>query len=297
MSTNQQYLCLVVKGNEGYSKNYMKVNKINLLWIASIVWLLAGFNVLKIGVETYREYLTLLNVFISLIIFIIFWVMVFKKLVIKHTKRILAFTEKQYFWNFFDFRSFMIMAFMIGFGIIIRGFNLAPDIFIAVFYTGLGAALFLAGVLFGVAYFKNRKGKTIMKKLLDLAFGYFIAAMAGGVFYREFTKFNAFESTTSLAFVHLHLMVLGTFLFLLLFLFVKQIPLAEERNFKRFMILYNISLPFMVGMFIVRGVLQVLETPLSKGMNGMISGFAGISHIMMLISFVLLFTSLKKAVK
>ncbi len=28
-----------------------------------------------------------------------------------------------------------------------------------------------------------------MKKLWNLAFGYFLAAMAGGVFYREFTKY------------------------------------------------------------------------------------------------------------
>ena len=31
-----------------------------------------------------------------------------------------------------------------------------------------------------------------MKKLLNTAFIYALAAMAGGVFYREFTKFNGF---------------------------------------------------------------------------------------------------------
>ena len=41
----------------------------------------------------------------------------------------------------------------------IRAFNLLPDRFIAFFYTGLGAALFLAGILFGINFFKAIKEK------------------------------------------------------------------------------------------------------------------------------------------
>ena len=37
-----------------------------------------------------------------------------------------------------------------------------------------------------------------MKKLLNTAFIYALAAMAGGVFYREFTKFNGFSGRTAL---------------------------------------------------------------------------------------------------
>ncbi|WP_270845015.1 hypothetical protein [Thomasclavelia ramosa] len=51
----------------------MKVKKHNLLLIASIVWLIAGFNILKIGIETYVGYTKLLNFFLSIIVFIIFW--------------------------------------------------------------------------------------------------------------------------------------------------------------------------------------------------------------------------------
>ena len=52
----------------------MKVKKHNLLLIASIVWLIAGFNILKIGIETYVGYTKLLNFFLSIIVFIIFLV-------------------------------------------------------------------------------------------------------------------------------------------------------------------------------------------------------------------------------
>lgn len=41
-----------------------------------------------------------------------------------------------------------------------------------------------------------------MKKLLNTAFIYALAAMAGGVFYREFTKFNGFSGRTALGLVH-----------------------------------------------------------------------------------------------
>lgn len=46
-------------------------------------------------------------------------------------------------------------------------------------------------------------------------------------------------------------------------------------------------------MFIIRGIFQVLSIELSATINAIISGFAGISHIFMLISFILLFISLK----
>ena len=55
-----------------------------------------------------------------------------------------------------------------------------------------------------------------MKKLWNLAFGYFLAAMAGGVFYREFTKYFGFTGETALGYLHVHLLVLGTVLFLFL---------------------------------------------------------------------------------
>ena len=41
------------------------------------------------------------------------------------------------------------MAVMMAGGIGLRASGLAPERFIAVFYTGLGAALLLAGLLFG----------------------------------------------------------------------------------------------------------------------------------------------------
>lgn len=133
-----------------------------------------------------------------------------------------------------------------------------------------------------------------MKKYINIAFVYAIAAIACGVFYREFTKFNGFTGKTTLAFTHLHLFVLGTFLFLILAIFSQITNVIEQKAFTWFLKLYNVGLPFMVIMFFVRGIPQVLGIELSKGASSAISGIAGIAHIIMTISIVLLFMALRK---
>lgn len=134
----------------------MKVSKNTLLLIACLVWGFAGFNILKIGVNAYSNFLSPINFTLSLAVFVIFQVFIFGKLVKKHVSRINAYKEnKQFFLNFFDVKSFIIMAFMMTFGIVLRATNIAPERFIAVFYTGLGSALALAGLLFGYHFAKT----------------------------------------------------------------------------------------------------------------------------------------------
>lgn len=133
-----------------------------------------------------------------------------------------------------------------------------------------------------------------MKKMIHTSLVYFVLAMIGGVFYREFTKFSAFTGITALKVLHTHLLVLGMFLFLILALMCKVTELEKEKLFQKFFLLYNIALPFMVIMMLIRGILQVINVQNLGIWNSMISGFAGISHVLMLISFLLLFISLKK---
>lgn len=278
----------------------MKVKKHHLLFFACIVWMIAGFNVLKIGIESYNEYRTILNYGLTILVFLIFWFMVFYKLTVKHTTRIQGYEEeKQFFYKFFDLKSFFIMAFMISFGIIIRTFHLFPERFIAVFYTGLGAALFLAGVLFGFNYLtvlkrKDKEKPISMKKIMNASLIYFVLAMAGGVFYREFTKWNGYTEPTTLGVLHVHLLVMGTIMFLLIALFAKVTDLEKNSLFKKFFVLYNVALPFMVVMMLIRGIVQVLAIDLGKMGNGMLSGFAGLSHIAMMVSLLTLLIALKK---
>ncbi len=132
----------------------MKVKKHTLLLIACLVWIIAGFNVLRIGVLAYPPYLTPLNFLLTLVVFSLFQKFIFGPLVNKHTDRITGYLEERHFFmKFFDVKSFLIMAFMIVGGIYLRVSGLAPDRFVAVFYTGLGASLMTAGILFGKNYY------------------------------------------------------------------------------------------------------------------------------------------------
>ena len=130
-----------------------------------------------------------------------------------------------------------------------------------------------------------------MKKLLNTAFIY---ALAGGVFYREFTKFNGFSGRAALGLVHTHLFLLGTMFFLLAALFSKELDWARGRNFRLFYGLYNTGLCVTAVMLAVRGAAQVLALPLSRGMDAAISGVAGLGHICLGAGLVVFFLSLKK---
>ena len=133
-----------------------------------------------------------------------------------------------------------------------------------------------------------------MKKEIKISTYYLVFALISGVFYREFTKWNGFIGTTALGKTHLHLFVLGTLLYLVLGLFVVNTDLGKQKEYHRFQIIYNIALPFMVVMFYVRGITQVLAVELSKGMDAAISGVSGIAHILMAIAFFFLFRGLWK---
>ena len=134
----------------------LKIRKKHLLLLAGLVWMAAGANILRIGIVPYTGYLTLLNGGLSAAVFCFFWFMIFSRMVRKHTIRITGYQEeKQFFLKFFDRKSFIIMACMMTMGIGLRATGICPPVFIAVFYTGLGAALTLAGVRFAYTYIQH----------------------------------------------------------------------------------------------------------------------------------------------
>lgn len=133
-----------------------------------------------------------------------------------------------------------------------------------------------------------------MKKYLNIAMIYAAAAMIGGVFYREFTKFYQYTGVTALGKVHTHLFILGMIVFLIVALYAKNMKLEEQKTFRPFMILYNIGLAGMAVMLIVRGVPQVMGTALSSAASAMISGIASLAHICLGIGIVLLIVTFQK---
>lgn len=108
-----------------------------------------------------------------------------------------------------------------------------------------------------------------MKKYINLSMAYAIAALVGGVFYREFTKWNGYTGVTALGKVHVHLLVLGTIMFLIT----------------------------AVIMLVVRGIIQVLNLNISKALSASISGIAGIGHILLGTGLILLLVTIRKSIQ
>ena len=132
------------------------------------------------------------------------------------------------------------------------------------------------------------------KKYYNIALIYAFAGLAFGVFYREFTKFNDFTGVTMLGSVHVHLLALGTVMFLLVGLFSRFYDLKSQKMFRNFMFIYNIGLVLTSVMMVVRGIVEVLGTELNKMGNGMISGIAGIGHILVAAGIIHFIFVLKK---
>ena len=87
-------------------KNKFYVKKRTLLLIAGIVWLIAGFNVARLGVLSYFKTGGEWFLYpLALLVFCLFGAM-FYKMSQKHTKRISAYESHRPFWHFFDLKAY-----------------------------------------------------------------------------------------------------------------------------------------------------------------------------------------------
>ncbi len=127
------------------------IPKNHLMLIAGLVWCAAGAMVCIIGLPLEfglaPSHLILFP--LAVVIFLVFYFVIFSRLVRKHAGRIRARAEDRLpFWHFFNASSWAVMAVMMGGGMALRLSHLMPDWMIAFFYSGLGVALFLCGVRF-----------------------------------------------------------------------------------------------------------------------------------------------------
>ena len=132
-----------------------------------------------------------------------------------------------------------------------------------------------------------------MKKLFYAAFAYMLVGVLSGLFYREFTKANDFPSGefTQLGLAHTHLLTLGFIVLLIVLVLEKQFTLSRSKLFGWFFWVYNAGVIVTSAMLIWHGSLTVLG---QEG-NGMISGIAGLGHILLTAGMVVLFLCLRRA--
>lgn len=136
-----------------------------------------------------------------------------------------------------------------------------------------------------------------MNRYIKTSIYYAILGLVAGVFYREFTNFNGLDGGTSLAFIHVHTLILGMIFFLILSLFEDKFHMSTFKRFKIFNIFYNVGLITTIGIFLVRGITEVLESNISRGLDKALSGIAGLGHISLSIGLITMLLILNKASK
>lgn len=134
------------------------VNKNILFFIAGTLWMVAGFNIMRIGISTWTVDSTswIFKFFESCIVFLFFFSFIFDRLYKKYSIRINNKNDGLHCpFSFFDKKGLLMMLFMIVMGISIRYFHLLPISFFSFFYSGLGFALMLTGFRF--LFFRLKK--------------------------------------------------------------------------------------------------------------------------------------------
>lgn len=131
-----------------------------------------------------------------------------------------------------------------------------------------------------------------MQKFFKISSFYLFLGLALGVFYREFTKFNHFTGTTTLGLTHAHTLMLGFMFFMIVLLLEKNFKISDSKNFKSWLITYNVGLIYLISMLVFRGVLQVQGTDF----NGL-SHMAGLGHAILGISLIWFTVIVNKAIK
>lgn len=121
----------------------------------------------------------------------------------------------------------------------------------------------------------------MIKRLFNAAIVYASLALAGGVFYREFTKYTGFTGKTNLAFLHTHYFMLGMFFFLALALLERAFAFSAQKGSKGWIAVYHAGLNITTACLFLRGLAQATGTALSPALNGSLSGVSGIGHILL----------------
>lgn len=122
---------------------------------------------------------------------------------------------------------------------------------------------------------------------------YTVLALIGGVFYREFTKFNAYSAWTTLSVIHTHYLILGMMFFLILGLVEMNVHFVDEKV-NKYLMVYHIGLNLTAIMMVARGIVQVTHMNV---VSYAISGLAGIGHILLGIALILILIQIKHASK
>lgn len=163
----------------------------------------------------------------------------------------------------------------------------APVVLGARFYPLLGALMMpktLAYFLLVLTGYRNFIKSFSLHSLLENAFVYLIMGLLGGVFFREFTKVFAYSDNTFLGKIHVHVLVLGFFSMLILFLLAGNLQKKHTdiaAFLRRPILFWHSGVVLTTALLWLHGIIEVTGGYYGKIPAAAISGIAGIGHILL----------------
>ncbi len=134
------------------------------------------------------------------------------------------------------------------------------------------------------------------KKSFNIGSAFLIAGLFMGAFYREFTKFLNYTGPTNMSIMHTHLLSLGTLVFMVLGLLFKTYDVESTKKLNTLLNAYCLSVIITVSTMFVRGLYPVMGWEVTRAVDASISGVAGLAHILLGVSIVWIFNTIRKAV-
>lgn len=144
----------------------------------------------------------------------------------------------------------------------------------------------IAYLMIVVSGFQSFIGDFGKVNLLGLSFVNMIMGLVGGVFYREFTKYYDFTAVNHLGKLHVHMLVLGFIMMLLLYVIVKRYEDSNVKALGRPVHIFEGGLILTVISMMVIRIYEVVGEGASTISIPAISGISGMGHILLAVGLV-----------
>ncbi len=135
----------------------MRASRRQLYLVAAVLWLVPGVIISTKGVSAYlalpTDYLPLCIV--ATVAVIAFFALMFNRVVSRYSAHIASLSEPASPLRLFPRQGWILMAFMVGLGMLIGALEDVPTGFIAAFYSGLGPMLILSSARFALHSLKR----------------------------------------------------------------------------------------------------------------------------------------------
>jgi hypothetical protein len=98
-----------------------------------------------------------IEIFIASVIGILFYILLFDRISLKHIIRMKSKEiEKPCLFSFFDIRGYIVMSMMIATGITVRHYKIIPPDYLNTFYIGMGIPLIISSLKFFYVWHKDK---------------------------------------------------------------------------------------------------------------------------------------------